>query len=115
SEASASKVGQLVFLLLCLPCFHLSNVFFQLAYLLQQRILRRVGRDCVLLGGEDYSVEFDGLLQKLGVIPNPEKALRDFCRSIEARQQAPYCPHISHCVPPSGASRASAGNASPSA
>lgn len=50
-----------VALLLALPCFKASNFLFQLAYAAQQRRLRLLGRESVLLGGEDHSLEFEDL------------------------------------------------------
>ena len=56
-----ANVVQLIFLLFSVPCFKLSNLFFKVAYLTQQRELIRLGRECARLDGQDFSIKFDGL------------------------------------------------------
>lgn len=55
------NIHQSVALLLSVPFFKVSNLFFKFAYTLQQRKLVRLGRKCALLGGKDYSLQFDDL------------------------------------------------------
>lgn len=57
-----TRLGELVVLLFSIPCFKTSQFFFKLACSIQQRELVYLGRKCVLLGGEDFSLEFDHLL-----------------------------------------------------
>src|SRR5262249_9795541 len=81
SRHAPSDLGKLVALLLCFPCFEISNFFFKLAYLFQQRRLRRIGLKCASLGGENYAVEFDDLVLNHDSVAEAYHCLSDFaCR-----------------------------------
>jgi hypothetical protein len=72
---------QLIALLLCLPCFHIGNLFFEATYFLQQRRLRYLGRQCVLKGGEDLSLKFTDLPLRYHSVSDAKKTL---CRVVGA-------------------------------
>lgn len=75
---AVTDFGQLVPLLLSIPCFKLGYFFFKLSYRVQQLRLRRLGRYCAALGGHDFSREFENLrLDQVGVV-NIFHGLRDF-------------------------------------
>lgn len=59
SKRAMSNSSKFVFLLLCLPCFHISNFFFKLSYLFQQRLLLTKSAECIALGGEDYILKLN--------------------------------------------------------
>jgi len=61
SKCTRMDLLEFIFLLLSIPCFKASHFFFKRTYALQQRELLRLGRECIRLGGEDYSLEFDNL------------------------------------------------------
>ena len=73
----------MVFLFLSIPCFHVSNFFFKLAYTLQQRKLVSIGRKCRSLGGEDYSLKFNDLRLDHCSITETYHSLYDFARRLE--------------------------------
>src|SRR5689334_19073321 len=74
SERTQPYVFKFILLLLCVPCFYISNLFFEITYSLQQRKLVRLGRECVRLGGHDESLQFDDCLVKLREIADrPER------------------------------------------
>lgn len=50
SERAHSSVFQFVTLLLCFPCFHLSNLFFKITYALQKRRALLLSRKNAALG-----------------------------------------------------------------
>ena len=82
-ERSASVVGQLVPLLLSRPCFELNNLFFHLTYFLQQILLRKLGRECALLGGYDLSRKFEGLGLKAGGVLDVHHGLCQVASRLE--------------------------------
>lgn len=61
SKLPAPRILQYIPILLSFPVFELSNLGFQLVFVLQQRRLIVLGRQTALLGGHDYSLEFDNL------------------------------------------------------
>ncbi len=81
SERSASEIGQLIPLLLCIPCFKLSHACFKIAYFLGHRRLASLGRKCALLGGNDLSLQFDERIAKFGSVPE----LYQFLRGLACR------------------------------
>lgn len=84
-EGSTSMVGQFVPLLLCRPCFELHQLVFQLTYLTQQVLLRRVGQECAMLGGNDLSGEFDNLRLDGSSLLDAEQRLSEFARRLQRR------------------------------
>ena len=85
SESSTIYGVKLVALFLTFPVFQLHNLLFKIAYTIQQRELRRIGRKCARLGGEDYSLQFDNLVLNHGSISQTYHSLKDFYRSVEGR------------------------------
>ena len=53
-------------LLLCFPCFHISNLFFKFAYMLNHRRLSRICREYIVLSRDNLLVKFDSLGLDLG-------------------------------------------------
>src|SRR5260221_11362036 len=88
SKNARSDFGEFVFLLLSIPFFKVSHLFFQFTYKLQQRELIRLGRDCVRLGGEDYSLQFDDLVIEQGSVSDTYKRLREFVGRSQRRYRA---------------------------
>lgn len=88
SKRSSVRFGELIFLLLSIPFFKVSHLFFKGAYLLKQRKLVRLGRDCAILGGHDYSLQFDDLLPHDGSVVKTYHRLREFGRGLEASKYA---------------------------
>src|SRR5438874_3716773 len=84
SKRSRWELLQLVTLFLSVPCFRLSHFCFKIAYTLQQRELLRLGRKCVALGGDDYSLKFDNLGLNLGTDLEAHKRLENLARRLEA-------------------------------
>lgn len=84
SERAGSELEEFIILLFCFPAFEISNLFFKCAYFAQQRRLRRVGRKCALLGGQDLSVQFDGLALKNSSIADTYHSLRNFSRCLDS-------------------------------
>ena len=52
---------QLIALLLCIPCFHLSDFFFKCAYLINHRRLVSIGRKSAALGGQNGALKLNDL------------------------------------------------------
>ena len=96
SASEGSIVGQYIPLLLGTPCFKASNFFFKVAYTLNQRGLRRLGRKSVALGGEDYSVDFDGLCLNIRTAFELQKAERDVTCRLEAAKRRINKININH-------------------
>ena len=85
SERIPSKVGQLISLLLCIPCFELSNVLFKFVYLSRQRRLALLGAQTALLGGQDLSLQFPDLSFDGMNLVQIRNALRKVVRGLERR------------------------------
>lgn len=85
SERIPSKVGQLISLLLCIPCFELSNVLFKFVYLSRQRRLALLGAQAALLGGQDLSLQFPDLSFDGMNLVQIRNALRKVVRGLERR------------------------------
>src|SRR5690606_27378747 len=83
SKLSKTYLGQFVPLLFCVPCFYASNMFFKLAYTLQQRELLRLSSDCARLGGKDHRLEFDGLCLNDGGVAQRYQRLRYIASRLE--------------------------------
>lgn len=60
-EGATNWLSQFIAFFLAIPCFKVSQFFFKCTFLAQQRRLRFLGRECVLLGGYDHSLQFDNL------------------------------------------------------
>jgi hypothetical protein len=68
SERATFPTMKFIFLLLTLPAFKISNLFFEIAYSVQKRRMLRLGAHCATLGGENYGIQFDDLrLDKLTI------------------------------------------------
>src|SRR5206468_3525411 len=80
---SSPYFREFIFLLFTFPCFKVSNFFFKIAYLFQQRKLRLLGRKCALLGGKDLSLQFENLVLNYGGISDTYKASSDFKRGLQ--------------------------------
>src|SRR5438105_433245 len=87
SQRTSVEFYEFIALLLCLPCFEFSNLFFKIAYTLQQRRLAEIGAKCALLGGENYSVQFDSLRLKYGSVAETYHCLYDFARGLKLPRQ----------------------------
>lgn len=83
SKRSTSKIGQLIPLHLCVPCFKLSHAFFKLAYLLNQRRLLR-------LCGQDFFLEFYGDRVASGRIADILQSYRKIEHSLERAKASEY-------------------------
>ena len=79
---------EFVALLLTFPVFKLHNLLFKVAYTIRQRELRRLGRQCALLGGEDRSLQFDDLVLNHGSVTETYEALRDFHGRLQRAGQS---------------------------
>lgn len=73
-----------VSVLLSFPVFELSKLLFKFMFFLQQRHLRCLGRQCVLMGGIDLSVQFEGFLSALSRPDEIQNRLREINRRLEA-------------------------------
>ena len=89
SERPKTDIIKFVPLLLCVPCFYISNLFFEIAYSLQQRKLVRLGRECVRLGGHDEFLQFDDCLVKFREISNRPERFRHVERELKGRYGTP--------------------------
>jgi 1-deoxy-D-xylulose-5-phosphate synthase len=74
---------KLVALLLCFPCFRVSEFLFRCAYLLQQRKLVRLGRDCTRLGGQNHALKLDNLPLDISHRFKLKEALSDVASSLD--------------------------------
>lgn len=80
---------KLIPLLLSIPCFRLSNYFFQLIYLFQHRMLLEQSAINVSLGAQDYLLEFKrDLVDRHSLIELADR-LRQLKRLAEAGNCTP--------------------------
>jgi len=75
-ENARTDFGELVALLICVPCFQTSHFFFKIAYLINQRRLRR-------LCGENLFLEFYDRPVARGGIVNTLQSLRYIKHGLE--------------------------------
>src|SRR3990172_9559383 len=80
---SRSNFLKLIALLLSFPCFKASNLFFKLAYLLNQRKALLQSRRCAALGVYDLRLEFDKLSLEGGTIAQTYGRLNDILSRLE--------------------------------
>src|SRR5882724_1842716 len=97
-EGTVPDILQFVFFLLAIPCFKASNLCFEIAYTLQHRKLVRLGRECVRLGGEDYSLQFDDRLVEFRKVSDRYERLRHILSKLQGRNCACNEGHIWHNV-----------------
>ncbi len=83
SERFSSEIGQLIPLLLCIPCFKRSHACFKTAYFLGHRRLALMGRKSAMLGGHDLSLQFDNRIPKFGSVSETYQFLRGLARRFE--------------------------------
>ena len=84
SKRCSSNTLQLIILLFNIPTFNLHHFFFTLAYSIGQFHLTRLGRKCVALGGEDYSVHFNGFDTRFFTDVERQKFFRDGSRRLNS-------------------------------
>lgn len=96
SKLPASSVLQYIPILLNIPVFELANLGFQIVFILQQRRLRVLGREAALLGGHDYSLEFDNLRVDGRNILQSSDRIKDVARCFEAGKSAGNSLNIDH-------------------
>lgn len=96
SERSTSKIGQLIPLFFCFPCFYLSNMAFQIVYTLRHRKLVRLSVQCARLSGKDHVVKLDDLILKQGGIAQAYGRLRYIASRIETVNGALNREKINH-------------------
>ncbi len=82
---------QYIALFLCIPVFKLHNLLFKVTYLLNQRELVSLGRHCAILGGNDFSLEFDNLKLHFGTDFELEQTARDVRRRLETSARRLNC------------------------
>ena len=105
SERATSEVVQSVALLLCFPCFHISNLAFQILYALRQRKLVCLSIKCARLRGEDSVIEFDDLVLQKGSIAQVYCRLRYIAGRLEPRSMSSCCSMISDSTSSGAADR----------
>lgn len=96
SERPIPNILQFVFLFFSIPCFKASNFFFEIAYTLQQRELVALGRKCVRLGGEDYSLQFDDRLIEFREVSDRHQRLRHILGKLQRRNRTHDEGHVWH-------------------
>jgi len=89
-------VHELILLLLSIPCFKVSHFFFKLTYSLQQRRLRRLGRECALLGGDDLSLQFDCFRPNDASVAGIYQELRKIRDGLKRAKQGGEIGNIGH-------------------
>lgn len=72
---STSVIGQIIPLVVCSVCFEANKLFFRLAFFVQQRLLRRLGRECAAMGGSDLSGLFEGLESAGSILQSKRRVL----------------------------------------
>ena len=75
-KGAASDIPQLIILFLSIPCFKASDLFFKLAYRLDQRSLLGLRIRQGGLHGENLLVQLDGLFEDLRRVPQTSYSLR---------------------------------------
>ena len=88
NQGTRSQPLKLIALFLCVPCFEISNLFFKVAHAFKQRKLVRLGRNCVLLGGKDLSLQFDSLMPNNVGIVRRYHQIRNIAGRLESRHSA---------------------------
>ena len=91
-----TNVRELVCLGLSIPCFKLSNLCFQIAYLLQQRRLIVAARDRALLCGQDFVVHLPDPVLDLDAQTQVENRLADLKRRLERLQARTNSCNVRH-------------------
>src|SRR5260370_39720921 len=86
SKTKLTHILQFVCLSLCIPCFKLSDMFFQAAYLLQQRRLIVAARNRALLCGQDFLVHLPDSVLDLDAKAKIEQRLADLKGRLERLQ-----------------------------
>lgn len=86
-EDTWGQFVKLVALLLSFPCFEAHNFCFKLSYTLMQKRLRILGRECALMGGEDLSLQFEGLRIHERNVTKLHKSLNEVARRLESRKR----------------------------
>ena len=94
-----SQLYEMIFLFLSIPCFKVRHFFFKLAYLLQQRRLSHLGRECAFKGGYDLSLQFDAFLPTDSSIVGIYDELRKICDRAERAKQGSKIGSIGHGNP----------------
>jgi hypothetical protein len=86
--------GKLVALLLSIPVFHACDLAFQISYALNQRRLRRVCSENLLLGVDDLLVKFDGLGLNLSHRMKAYESLRNIASYPQASDSRRDASHV---------------------
>ena len=79
---------------LSIPCFHLFYALFKFTYLLRQRRLTFLGAQCALLGGHDFSKQFDNLTLDHDSITDAHHAFRNFISALKTGEYPTNGKHI---------------------
>lgn len=98
SERSATKVGQLVPLLLCFPCFKAHQFLFKIIYALNQRKLLRLSVESARLSGHDGVIHFDDLALKQGSVAQTYCRLRYIAGCLDSINGALDRDKINHLI-----------------
>jgi hypothetical protein len=97
SKASAlSHVCQCVLLGFSIPCFNLSHFFFKTAYSIQQRELLLLSRECVRLGGEDFSLQFGDFRPNDRSVTGIYRELSKLRSSLKRTDHRGHCTGVDH-------------------
>jgi hypothetical protein len=88
AENSYTEFGEIVARLLAFPCFKLSNLFFKIAYTLNQRRALVMSRKCAALGLKDFGIQFDDLGIKGAGRLKVLHRLRDIHDALERRNRS---------------------------
>jgi|SRR5271154_147408 len=101
-DASTGKsIRKLISRLLAIPCFKVRDLCFQLGYLLLHRKLTRLGRQCALLGGEDYSLNFRDLILR-GFVPSDALKTLENIKAVQNSFESRRCLydliHVKHGI-----------------
>ncbi len=96
SDGTLSHVRQLILLGFSVPCFKLSVFFFKIAYMIQQRELILLGRECARLGGKDFSLQFDDFRPNDRSVAGIYRELSKLRSGFERTDHRGHCAGIDH-------------------
>ena len=96
SKRPLPNVFKFIALLFCFPCFKAGNLCFKLAYLLNQRRALLIRRKDVLLGLDNYALEFEYLSLDNRSVLHIFHRLRHIHEGIERRRNDANCCYVNH-------------------
>ena len=96
-ESTAPVIVQYISLFLAFPVFKLHNLFFQIAYLANERRLLLLSRKSELLGGRNFPVEFNRKFRDFGNVAKLNQRLREIASGLErTKRHADSINHKNH-------------------